>query len=214
MKPSLAAAAASAVLALASPAAAGVYSVSTPVSIPEFEAGVFLTLPKYSGPETIRRVAFNLKGQTYLRDDYFNPGPGPLTIPAQPVNWLLALEDWQNGFPILTEFLASEIPAITLREGAELYVYTPLIDVNRTEYVPHDLYGFYAGNDDATFLLMTGLPGEGFNGGQFNGVLTMTILTGVPELDTWGLMLLGVFGAGAALRRRRSAAAAEGVAAA
>jgi hypothetical protein len=209
MKLSLVAAAAAA-LALASPAAAGVYSVSTPVSIPEFETGVFLTLPKYPGPETIRRVAFNLKGQTYARDDYFNPGPGPFTIPAQPVNWLLDLEAGYYDFPIIVEYLASEIPAITLREGAELYVFTPTLDVNRTEYLPADLFALYAGNDDAKFLLGTTVFPDQFYGyyGQFNGVLTMTILTGVPELGTWGLMLLGVFGAGAALRRRRAAVAA------
>lgn len=167
-----------------------------------------LVLPQYAGPQAIKSVTLNFTGETNRYIDVF-AGDEPITLPEQAVSWFVKLTGPgvdDGGGVSFAELGAVTVntafPEVTLpgNPGEEVTRATPFVPVSIDAV---DLrHALYAGAGFNEFEIVWDADATT----RTRGLLTVTITT-VPEPATWAVMVLGFGAAGAALRRRRPAAA-------
>ncbi len=193
--------------AFAAPGLASADVVTHTVQFDWTEAGfVELVLPKYAGSSPVRGVRLTFSGETSRYYDEF-AGDDPIPLPQLPVSWTLALAgpaiDQGGGIsyaPLGAQTVYTAFPAIDQPPdpGVAVTRATPIKTFAFTVSAPN--VSPYIGLGDNMFLAKSGTD----TWTRFRGVVTQTITVGVPEPSTWGLMILGLGGAGVMLRRGRA----------
>ena len=134
-------------------------------------------------------VDFSFSNATDSATGQFTTGSGPYPLAITNITGTF------DGSPItgLSGYAASDN---TLYESTPLYFSLGGVSFSSAGG-DYNIYAYNGGD----YLLKSSVDPVGY---PANGQLLTTALVSVPEPATWSLMLLGVFGLGAALRRREA----------
>ena len=121
---------------------------------------------------------------------------GPLTIPVY-LDWTVTLPG-----PSLVAFVEVLTSVTNIASGPLTLIYSGLLNSSNADFVNAPVYMEFSGNFMDISANLVGGPTTAIS---WSGADTSTNpMPGVPEAATWALMLVGLGGMGAALRRGRA----------